>query len=237
MADPIDGLTDQELKAIEKAHAWVTGTSDAKGRVLGRREKLFEIPEKKIIIARERIGLAGKTVVEFGSLEGAHTISLCREASRVITLEIRDENIEKTKVRCALYSVSPEIIKMNLETEVPPEADLYFHSGVFYHLQDPVGHLLKIMGRSKDLFLDTHYAPEPDASYQCAANGKVYPCWIYPEPQKGCKAGVSPFSRWLQLSDISTLLTERFRKVEIVRNELENNIPRATFLAMERIDL
>jgi tRNA (mo5U34)-methyltransferase len=236
MADPIDELTDQELSEIERAHVWVTGTADSKGRVLGRRSALYQIPERRVVIANEMVGLAGKTVVEFGSLEGAHTIALCRAASRVIALEARAENIEKTKVRCRLYGAFPEIVKMDVERETPPEADMYFHSGVLYHLQDPVSHLLTIMGRAKEIVLDTHHAENATDTYMCATNGKSYPCWIYNEPPSGYKAGLSRFSRWLRLTDIVTTLSERFRRVEVARDEIERNGPRATIVATERVE-
>lgn len=234
MAYPIDVLTDEELLAIEKAHSWVTGTADSNKRILGRRENLFEIPERTVLIAIEKIGLAGKKVVEFGPLEGAHTVALCQVAASVIALEARDENIEKTRIRCKLYGVSAELVKMDVETQTPPEADVYFHSGVLYHLEDPVSHLIKIMGLTREIVLDTHHALEPDVSYPCTVNGKFYPCWIYQEPKKGCKAGMSPFSRWLKLKDIVTLLESRFSRVEVVRDEIERNGPRATLIASGR---
>jgi hypothetical protein len=231
MGYPIDQLTDQELEAVEKAHVWVTGTADSKGRILGRRGNVYPIPERRVVIAQERIGLSGKTVVEFGSLEGAHTVALCQLATRVIALEARDENIVKTRVRCGLYGASPEIVKMDVENGTPPPADVYFHSGVLYHLQDPVGHLLRVMRSASEMVVDTHHTREPNTGYTCAANGKSYPCWLYKEPSSGYKAGLRPFSRWLRLQDIVAVLGERFKKVEVARDEPERNGLRATIVA------
>lgn len=231
MEAPIDLLTDAELSVYNRQHRWITGTADSKGRVLGLPSRLYKIPERRIQIGHKKLNFTGKTIVEFGSLEGAHTVALARLGKSVVALEGQDKNIEKTRIRCALYGVSADVRKADLETDLPPPADLYFHSGVLYHLQDPIGHLLKIMPLTKELVLDTHHFRVASGVYKCAQDRKTYPCWIYNEPVGDVKAGLRPFSRWVSLYDIVKTLKTRFTKVEVARNEVEGNGPRATFIA------
>lgn len=231
MEAPIDRLTDAELNVYNRQYRWITGTNDSKGRVLGLPRRLYKIPERRIQIGHDKLNFSGKTIVEFGSLEGAHTVALCRLGKSVVALEGQDVNIEKTKIRCSLYGVSPEVRKADLETELPPPADLYFHSGVLYHLQDPVGHLLRIMPLTKELVLDTHHFRAASGTYKCPVDRKTYPCWTYNEPVGDVKAGLRSFSRWISIYDIVKVLRTRFERVEVARNEVEGNGPRATFVA------
>jgi tRNA (mo5U34)-methyltransferase len=235
MAFPIDALDDEALREINTRHAWVTGTADSRGRVLGRPERILAIPDSKVAIARDRIGLSGKTVVEFGCLEGSHTVALCLLARHVVALEAREENIARTRIRCGLYGAVPEILKMDLETHLPPPADVFFHSGVLYHLKDPVGHLLNISPLTDAMLLDTHYADTPREKYVCPNDKKTYRCLIYREDVHSCKSGMRPFSRWLGLADLVGTLKGRFKRVEVVDDRQERNGRRATMVAIGKI--
>lgn len=234
MAIPLDDLPDAELASLNKQYLWVSGTLDSRGRILGREENLYPFPHPKITAALNHLSLAGKSVVEFGGLEGAHTIELCRAAREVTTIEARQPNIDKMNVRCALYGVSPTIVKADVEKTLPPAADVFFHSGVLYHLQDPVAHLLRICPLTRELLLDTHHTKAPNTSYVCPVNGKRYDCWVYGENQAGFKSGLRDFSRWLRLSDIAAILREFFHSVEFADSVLEKNGPRTTLIAKNR---
>jgi tRNA (mo5U34)-methyltransferase len=235
MKCPVDSLSDEALREINTRHAWVTGTADSMGRILGRPERVLAIPDSKVAIAHDRIGLSGKTVVEFGCLEGAHTVALCLLAKRVVALEARDENIARTRIRCGLYGVAPEILKRDLEINLPPSADVFFHSGVLYHLQDPVGHLLNISPLTDAMLLDTHYADTPGEKYVCPKDKRTYNCLIYGEDVRVCKSGMRPFSRWLGLADLVGTLKGRFKKVEVIDDRQERNGRRATMVAIGKI--
>jgi len=233
MPRPIDLLSDAELQAINRKYEWVTATSDARGRILGRPSPsyVYAIPERRVIIARDSVGLKGKKVVEFGSLEGAHTVGLLACGADVIALEGRDSNIAKTKERCRLYGFEPKIQKCDVEKDEIPSADLFFHSGVLYHLQDPIAHLLRVMPLASEIVLDTHHTNNPTSAYVCATNGRSYPCWIYTEDVRGYKAGLRNFSRWVTLSALVETLKEAFSDVKVARDEIERNGPRATIVA------
>lgn len=234
MALLLDDLTDADLASLNKQYLWVTGTLDSRGRILGRKQALYPFPHPKITAALTRLDLTGKSVVEFGGLEGAHTIELCRAARDVTTIEARQANIDKLRVRCGLYGVAPKIVKADIETELPPAADVFFHSGVLYHLQDPVGHLLRICPLTRELLLDTHHTKAPNTSYVCPVNGKEYDCWVYDENKAGFKSGLREFSRWLRLRDICETLKRFFHSVELADSAMEKNGPRTTIVAKDR---
>lgn len=228
---PIDELSDEALEKLNKAHAWVTMTEDSKGRRLGHGERVFEIPDFRVRFVKEHFELTGKSVVEFGCLEGAHTVALSREAREVTAVEGRESNLEKARIRCNLYGVAPIFVKADVEAYVPPAADFYFHCGVLYHLKDPVTHLLRISKLTNGLFLDTHYTKEPTGSYRCSEDGKMYPCFVYGESPAAAKAGLQTIARWLRLGDILEILRERFQDVEVLRDEKERNGHRVSIVA------
>ncbi len=231
MKIPIDDLSDADLAKINKAHAWVTMTVDAHGRHLGRGEAVFEIPDFRVRFVKDNLGLEGKSVVEFGCLEGAHTVALAREAREVVGVDGRASNLEKAKIRCRLYGVTAAFFKGDVEQWVPPAADLYFHCGVLYHLKDPASHLIRISKSTKELFLDTHYTKGPTGTYQCPEDGRTYPCFVYGEAPAGAKAGLQDTATWLRLPDILAILKRSFQEVKVLRDEKERNGLRVSLVA------
>lgn len=234
MGTPLDSLSTSELAAVNKRYGWLCGTRDSKGRVLGNKDKVFDIPDWKVSAAIRHLGLAGKGVVEFGCCEGAHTVALCQAADHVTGLEGRPENVEKTLVRLRLYGQDAHVLRADLETELPPAADLFFHSGVLYHLQDPVGHLRRIAPLAPELFLDTHYVKTPNGHYRCGVDGQEYPCWLFGETVKHPKAGLRSFARWLPLDSLLGVLNDLFSDVEVIRYPQERNGPRVSIVARRK---
>lgn len=223
-----EDLTDAELGALNRRLGWICGTRDKKGRIVGSKKRMYKLPDRRFVLADKSLGIAGKSVVEFGCLEGCHTVSLAGKAKSVIALDYQPANLEKSRIRCELYGVSADFRKLDLESALPPSADLFFHSGVLYHLKDPVTHLHRIAPLCTEIFLDTHYTTAPNAGYK--TNGKIYPCRVYGEP-KDPRAGSGGFSRWLGLETIISILSKRFRRVKILRNETERHGPRVSIAA------
>jgi tRNA (mo5U34)-methyltransferase len=226
---PIDRLSDAELNALNTRHTWVTGMKDSRGRIFGRPGEIsvYENPAWVVTAADKFFNLSGKSVVEFGSLEGAHTVALAKLAKSVVALEGRDENIAKTKLRLTMYGASAEVLKADLEKELPPKADIFFHSGVLYHLQDPVWHLRRVAPLCDGLFLNTHHTKTPNAQYT-SADGRSYSFQKYEEPVQGYKAGLRPFSRWLTMETLLAVLRSLYPRVEVVRDAIERNGPRTS---------
>lgn len=226
-------LSDGQLRAVNSRHGWICGTRDKKGRIVGSKKRMYEIPDRRVVLADRALGLAGKSVVEFGCLEGCHTVPLAQRAKSVVGFDYQAKNLEKSRVRCELYGVTAEFRQIDLESALPPAADLFFHSGVLYHLKDPMTHLCQVVPLCKELFLDTHHTRDANGTYKAAVNGKTYPCRVYGEP-KDPRAGSGGFSRWLPLDLIMKTLLNFFEKVNLIRDENEKNGPRASIAARKR---
>lgn len=230
---PVDLLSEDELRAVNGAHEWKLHTLDAAGRMVGNASApLYPIPHKLVLMADERFRLKGRDVVEFGCLEGAHTIALAGLAKGVTALDARTDNLVKAAVRCTLYGVHPKFVQMDVESEMPQPSEIYFHAGVLYHLQDPAVHLRRVGRLAAGLLLDTHYAKPKDAveSYVSADKSK-YAYWKYAENVAGSRAGVRDFSRWLTMADILRILRDCYSKVEVAWDRMERKGPRVTILA------
>lgn len=230
MTRKAEELSDAELGELNCRLGWICGTRDGKGRIVGSRKRMYELPDRRFVLADQALGVAGKSVVEFGCLEGCHTVSLAAAAKSVLAVDYQADNLEKSRVRCELYGVSAEFRRMDVETALPSPADLYFHSGVLYHLKDPVTHLHRIAPLCKELFLDTHHTSNADARYKAQVDGKTYACRVYGEP-KDPRAGSGGFSRWLGLGQIMAILSGYFKNVSILRNDNERNGPRVSIAA------
>jgi tRNA (mo5U34)-methyltransferase len=232
---PVDVMRDKDLHYLNSSHPWITYCTDAKGRRVGNpKGQHYPIPHPLVLETDRRLGLAGKSVVEFGCLEGSHTIALSERAAKVIAIDARNENIKKARVRCRIFGVHPEFVLMDLETADPPAADIHYHSGVLYHLQDPVLHLCRLAKKATDLVLDTHHGRPPNAKeavFQSAVDGKARRCFLYKEDIRGWKAGVRGFSRWLPLDDLMEILRSLYEHVDLSNDRLERNGPRATLFA------
>lgn len=226
----IEDLSDLDLTKLNGSYDWVCGTRDGRGRILGNKSRVYEVPERRVVMVETSLGLVNKTVVEFGCLEGCHTVAIARRARYVTAIDFQDKNIEKSRLRCKLYGVSPTFIKLDVETQNPPPADLFFHSGVLYHLQDPISHLIRISPLTKEIFLDTHHTRKAEGRYVAAVDGKEYPFTHHVE-EVHPRSGKGRFSRWITLDTIVSTLKRFFRKVVIVRDEDERNGALATIAA------
>jgi methyltransferase family protein len=226
----IEEVSDEELSSLNARHAWACGTRDRKGRILGTAKKVYAMPDLRVTLCDQVIGFSGKSVVEFGCLEGCHTIPISRKARSVLAIDFQPGNLERSRIRCGLYGVSPELRKIDLENELPPPADLFFHSGVLYHLRDPITHLHQIAPLCQELFLDTHYARNTKTKYKASIDGMKYPCQLHGE-SKNPRAGSAGFSRWLPLKLILTTLQKLFPKVLVLRERDERNGPRVSIMA------
>lgn len=236
MVNPIDILSNEDLDRYNRKYSWVSGTRDARGRVLGNPKRVMEIPERRVTLAHEALSLRGKTVTEFGCLEGGHTVALCALASKVVAIDARKENVDKTALRCKLYGVSAEVRQVDVEKETPAASDVFFHSGVLYHLEDPVSHLMRISAVAKELFLDTHHAKATSESYKAAVNGQVYGFKRAQEISHP-RSGMGSFARWIPLDTILNTLGWAYKDVKVLRNEKEPAGPRVSIACREHKSL
>jgi tRNA (mo5U34)-methyltransferase len=240
----VERLGDDDLARLNSLLDWRCFVVDRQGRRFGnlawegKRSDPQVVPDRRVLLADERFDLADKHVLEVGCFEGIHTVALCERAASVTAIDARIENVVKTIVRCAFFGCHPAVLKCNVE-ERPLEldrlrADVVYHVGVLYHLQDPVRHLRDLAEVARaGLLLDTHYAEEGQATETYEVDGEPYRYYRFREGgDADCFSGVYAHSRWLLLEDIvRTLGKAGFEPVDIVERRSERNGPRALLLA------
>ena len=167
---------------------------------------------------------AAETILELGSLEGAHTFMLAerRGVRRVLALEGRELNLRKAKfVQTLLHAQNVEFAQANLEESdlsAFGKFDAIFCSGLIYHLPEPWKLIEKLPSIAPKLFIWTHYAP--DAKAEVISNdlrGKIFVEGGSEEPL----SGMSPTSMWLTLGSLITSLTRSgYESVHVIHNDL-----------------
>ena len=145
--------------AIDAVDGWVRGFPDRYGVRAGV-GTLFD--DARVHYAIEQFGsLAGRSVLEIGPLEAAHTVSLVEAGATVDAVEAN----KKAFLRCL---VTKEITKLQNASfhlgdaarwlaENPKRYDFVFACGVLYHMPDPLGLLQRIAAKTDAVYLWTHY--------------------------------------------------------------------------------
>jgi tRNA (mo5U34)-methyltransferase len=239
----VDLLSDSDLLELNDILNWHCFTVDRHGRRFGnaawqgKRSKPEVIPDRRILLLKDRFDLATKHVLEVGCFEGIHTIPLCHYAKKVTAVDARIENVVKTIVRCAFFGYCPTVFKWDVEKKPLDmsllKADVAYHVGVLYHLKDPVRHLLDLGSFIQSgVLMDTHYALEQEVREIYEANGRSYRYKRYREPASSeVFSGIYDHSKWLTLHDITDTLSHAgFTKVEVIERRDERNGPRALLI-------
>lgn len=243
----VDGLSDADLERLNGLLPWRAFTVDRNGRRFGnaagkgKRDTPQAVPDRRVGLLDQEFGLGDKHVLEVGCFEGIHTVGLARFARQVSAVDARIENVVKTMVRAAFFGCTPRVFKCDLERASLDlealRADVMFHVGVLYHLQDPVSHL-RALGRytRSGLLLDTHYVLDSDADLSYEVAGER---WRYRRrPEGGIDdvfAGTGDHSKWLTLSSIMDLLAQAgFTDVPLIEKREERNGSRILLIARRR---
>ena len=145
--------------AVDAVDGWV-GRFPPNYDVTAGESYLFD--DARVTYAADQFGsLEGRSVLEIGPLEGAHTAGLVARGARVEAVEAN----KKAFLRCL---VTKEITGLGnarfhlgdavkwLEAS-PRRYDLVFACGVLYHMPDPLRFLQAAAARSDALYLWTHY--------------------------------------------------------------------------------
>lgn len=240
----LEQLPDDELERLNQLLPWSAFVVDAKGRRFGRphsaskRDTPQELPDRRILLLGQKLALKQRKVLEIGCFEGIHTVPLVMRAKSVVAVDSRIENVVKTLVRCTMFGLAPTVLRWDVETAAPVDADLecdvLHHVGVLYHLADPWSHLRQVCGLTRELImLDTHVSPAGAQMKQCQTI--LGPRCYYPYKEGG---RVDPFSgmqdhaKWLPQDDLIDLLkTFGFANVELAERRDERNGPRVLIFA------
>jgi SAM-dependent methyltransferase len=116
---------------------------------------------RSLEIAFASDGLAGKSIVDLGCLEGGYTVEFARAGMAATGLEVRDVNFAKCRLVADhlglsnLKFVQDDV--RNVEQYGP--VDAVWCSGLLYHLDRPT-EFLHLLGKitTRVLLLQTHYA-------------------------------------------------------------------------------
>jgi SAM-dependent methyltransferase len=177
-----------------------------------------------------------ETILELGSLEGAHTFLLAGRPGikRVLALEGREQNLRKARfVQNLLRVQNVEFAQANLEKSdlaAFGKFDAVFCSGLLYHLPEPWNLIAQLPTVAPALFIWTHYAPDAEAEIlPDGLRGKIHIEGGAAEPL----SGMSPTATWLTLGSLITVLTRNgYESVHVIHNDVTHaNGPAATLSA------
>ena len=172
-----------------------------------------------------------RTVLELGSLEGAHAFSLARRVEHVTAIEGRIANLEKARLVQRLLGVdNVTFVEADLETaelERLGRFDALFCVGLLYHLPQPWTLIDRFSSVSDRVFLQTHYAATAEETRD-GVPGRSYPEYGTSDPL----SGLSHTSYWLTLQALNAQLEQNGYAVRELERSLEHpNGPIVTLVA------
>lgn len=164
-----------------------------------------------------------RTVLELGSLEGAHTFLLAElpGIQRVVAVEGREANLRKARfVQQLLEIQNAEFIQANLEDcdlARFGRFDAVFCSGLLYHLPEPWKLIDQLPAIAPVLFVWTQYAAEHEArDLENGLRGKIH---IEGGPDEPL-SGMSGSATWLTLPSLREALTRAgYGRIEIIHDD------------------
>lgn len=175
-----------------------------------------------------------RTVLELGSLEGAHSFSLARRVEQVTAIEGRAANLQKARLVQRLLGVeNVTFVKADLESaglDALGRFDALFCVGLLYHLQRPWLLLDRFSGWSDRVFLQTHFADAAEETLD-GLPGRTYAEYGSRDPL----SGLSRTSFWLTLPALTGRLEQNgYRVRELDRNAQHPHGPIVTLAAERR---
>lgn len=238
-------LSDRALQEFHQLIEWETASPLPDGRLLGNARKrgcVIPSPSSRIEAIINQWGDSFDTILELGPCEGYFTVQLARLCQHLLSLELRPKNIICTLIRLFLHDIHHVELRLQDVRDLDEglgRFDLLFHSGVLYHLENPVEHLFRIRNLSDRMYLETHYLSEDDPRFQRADihhNGKCYKAGQWQEMDlEDIWAGAQPLSRILYLDSLLEALQDiGFEDVKIIDQADLPFAPRARLLAERR---
>jgi SAM-dependent methyltransferase len=179
------------------------------------------------------------SILELGSLEGAHTFILAQHpgVKRVVALEGRNANLRKARFVQALLQIhNVEFAQANLEHADLTQLgsfDVVFCCGLLYHLPEPWQLIQQCPSIAPLLFIWTQYAREDEGrDIGQGLRGKTH---IEGGPDEPL-SGMSATALWLTLDSLRTLLTRSgYRKIDVIHDDPAHpNGPAVTIAAAIR---
>lgn len=172
----------------------------------------------------DRYPIAGRTVIEFGPLDGCMTGGLIAYgAQRVHCVEVRTANVLKLLAARQLLgwdSVSIAIDDMHhVDAATEGTFDLVVAHGVYYHSADPFRFLENLLTLGPTIYLGGYCADvdRPDARLvELAHDGQTYRAQPYLEKSHLDAAGIHGQGFYFVPEDLAAFFERRGRSVEIL---------------------
>jgi SAM-dependent methyltransferase len=177
-----------------------------------------------------------RSILELGSLEGAHSISLARRAERVVAVEGRDENIARARFVLGVFGIeNVDVVEADLESTPLTDFgrfDAVFCVGLLYHLPQPWLLLDQLPAVAPNVFLQTHYAERAEETVD-GLPGRTYREFGRADPL----SGLSSQSFWLTIPALTERLEAGGYEVEVLEDDpTPRNGPIVTLAARTRPD-
>ncbi len=182
---------------------------------------------KKVNPAVEQLNgvypLKGKSVIEFGPLDGAQTASLMTSGvQRLTCIEARPENVVKTRTAAEVFGWQNVQVSMddfhNVSRANHGQFDLCFAHGVYYHSVAPFVFLENLRTLSETIFLGGYCATDelpPTPYLDLPYEGRTYRVKRYREANNST-AGINRSGYYFAKEDLARFFTERGHQVQVV---------------------
>jgi SAM-dependent methyltransferase len=164
-----------------------------------------------------------ETILELGSLEGAHSFMLAERpgVKRVVAVEGREANLRKARFLQELMNVrNVEFAQANLEHADLTRLgnfDAIFCCGLLYHLPEPWKLIQQCASVAPRLFIWTQYSAENEA--RDIGNGMRGKTHVEGGPDEPL-SGMSATATWLTLDSLRDVLVRSgYGKVEVLYDE------------------
>lgn len=219
-------MTDRQLHDFCTLLDWEAGYRLPDGRVLGnpaKRGASIEPHDYRIEFLRKLDPGRRRSILEMGCAEGYHTVQLASLFAQVTAVEVRPKNVTGTLVNLFIHEIRNVRLLLGDVRDLGPSLgvfDVLFHSGVLYHLMDPIEHLHRVGRLADAMLLETHYCVDGTslARSDITFEGRSYRAHVWPEGGWGeAWSGVEPASRWLHRDALMQVVRDvGFTDVEVL---------------------
>jgi len=202
--------------------------------------QLEEGAELRIDELSKRINLEGKSILELGSLEGAHSLILhSLGIKKIIGIEGRSESFLKCLIVKNAFNLNKCKFLFGDVSKVLPVLTGYFDVclalGVLYHLEDPISLIYRIAELTDNLFAWTHYSTDdyPEGHLiELKYKGGICRGKYVRENSKDSFSGLGENSFWIFEDDLFKVLNDAgFKNIDLIHKGEYEHGPGMLFLA------
>ena len=171
--------------------------------------------------------LSGKSVIEFGPMDGCQTAGLVAAGvGRLVSIEARAENLIKTLVACQAFGWSNVELVMddfhNADRATYGRFDLVFAHGVYYHSIAPFHFLRNMLSLADHVFIGGFCATDslPIGPFSTLAyEGRRYKVKKQHEAMGSMTGGINPVGYYFERNDLMRFFHEEGFDTTVISDE------------------